>query len=220
MKIREFFSNLICERRFRWYLAAFISFVASIAFATYNFIVGIIFKLVWNFSVSFYYIILTVIKAIILYSEKKWKSQPLALTSKKRVTLFMVESIFLLLIDVALIAPITLLISQDNPSVNIGMIPSIAVAAYTTYNITMACINYTKSKKTDNLSLHGLKVISLKEAIVSIITLQNTLVVVFGDAGEMLTLTAWTSFGMFLSLVLISILQFVKLKKIKNQATE
>ncbi len=216
MKIKDFFSNLTHNRPFRWFMLAGISFIASVLFAGYNFTVGIIYSLAWNFSVSFYYLFLSIIKIIILKSEKKWRGLEENQVKIKRLTLFKVENIFLLLIDLALIAPISLLIIQEKQTTNMGMIPTIAVAAYTTYKIIMACVNYTRSKKFENLSMHGLKIISLKEAIVSIITLQNTMVVVFGDASEMLTLTTWTNIGMYFSLVVISIYQFVKLKRIKS----
>ncbi len=216
MKVKEFFSNLIHERAFRWYILAGVSFIVSLAFAAYNFTVGVTFRLVWNFSVSFYYICLVIIKAIILYRERKWKALPQERISQKRLALFKLENVFLLVIDLLLIAPITLMILQEKRTADMGMIPAIAVAAYTTYKIIMACVNYTRSKKDDNITLYGLKIISLKEAIVSIITLQNTMVVVFGNAADMQTLTTWTTAGMFLSLVGISIFQFIKLRKLKN----
>ncbi len=216
MKVKEFISSIVHNRTYRWYVVAIISFAFSIAFLVYNFVVGLLFNLVWNFSVTFYYLLLMTIKAVILYSENKWKLNQKEQLQVKRLTLFKIENVFLLLIDFALIAPIVLLIRQQKQTVDIGMIPTIAVAAYTTYRIVLACVNYHRTKKTDNLALHGLKIISLKEAIVSIITLQNTMVVVFGDQTEMLTLTTCTSIGMLLSMVIISVYQIIKVYKIKN----
>ncbi len=212
MKVKQFFRRTLSDRAYRWYVVAIISFILSIAFLTYNLILGVIFRLVWNFSVTFYYLLLMLIKAIILQSENKWKLLSETELRSKRLKLFKLENVFLLLIDFALIAPITLMILSQKNTVNIGMIPTIAVAAYTTFRVVMACINYHRSKKTDNLALHGLKIISLKEAIVSIITLQNTMVVVFGDFKQMLTLTTVTSAGMLASMIAISIMQIIKLK--------
>ncbi len=216
MKIKEFFNSLLHNRTYRWYIFAGVSFIISIAFLVYNFIFGVIYRLVWNFSVSFYFLLLIVIKAIILSGENKWKKLSKEIITEKRLKLFKIENIFLIMIDLALIAPVALMLLEQKNTANIGMIPTIAVAAYTTYKIVMACVNYTRTKKTDNLAIHGLKVISLKEAIVSIITLQNTMVVVFGDAKEMLTLTTWTSIGMLASMVLISVMQIIKIYKIKR----
>ncbi len=216
MKIKEFLSGIIHKRYFRWYVLAGVSLIVSLAFAIYNLVVGIMFRLVWNFSVSFYYIALMITKLIILRSENKWKSYPQENLNQNRLNLFKIVSIFLLIIDLVLIAPITLLLLQEKRAVNLGMIPTIATATYTTYKIVMACVNYTHSKKSQNLSLHGLKILSLEEAIASIITLQNTMVVAFGNLDDMITLITWTSIGIFLSMLAISVLQFIKLSKLKK----
>ncbi len=217
MNLKTILSNFMHKRSFRWYLLAGVSLLANLAFAVYNFIVGVLFRLVWNFSVSFYYLALLLVKAVILYREQKWRSYPAPQIQEKRLALFRLESVFLLLVDFALIAPIVLLVLQKKNSADIGMIPAIAVAAYTTYRIVLACINYSRSKKSDNLTLYGLKMIHLKEAIVSIITLQNTLIAVFGNASDMAVLTAWTSVGMFLSSLALSIFQFFFLQKWKKR---
>ncbi len=217
MKIKEFVSKIFHNRTYRWYFLATLSFAFSALFLVYNFIVGVLYWLVWNFSVSFYYLLLMMIKAIILFNESKLKDQDKEIIEQKRRTLFKIENFFLILIDLALIAPIVLMLLQQKRAVNIGMIPTIAVATYTTYKIVLACINYAKSKKTDNLALHGLKIISLKEAIVSIITLQNTMVYVFGDLNDMLALTTCTSVGMLLSMIAISIFQIIKIYKINKK---
>lgn len=215
MKIKDFFNKIIKEKQFRWYALAVISFALSVLFAVYNLVVGVIFNLVWNFSVSFYYLFLALTKAIILYKEFKWRKLNFEDKTDKRTNLIKTENVFLLVIDFFLIAPIILMLLQKKPSANFGMIFTIAMATYTTYKIVIACINYTSSQKTNNLTLHGLKVISLKEAIVSIVTLQNTMILVFGDFNEMLLLSTCTSIGMYLSLLIISIYQFIKLKKLK-----
>ncbi len=216
MKIKEFFIKITQDSAFRWYFFAVASFLISFAFLIYNFAVGVAFRLVWNFSVSFYYLLLIVIKGIIIFNENKWKGCEKVQLQKNRLKLFKIENVFLLLIDFVLILPIALLVLQRKHTVSMGMIPTITVAAYTTYNVIMASINYIKTKKSGNLSLHGLKVISLKEALVSIITLQNTMIVEFGDATNMLTLTTWTSGGMLALMIAISIVQVVKLYKMQK----
>ncbi len=216
MKTKEFFSKIIRERPFRWFILAGVSLFLSLLFAVYNLAVGVIFGLVWNFSVSFYYAFLTAIKLIILSREKKWQKMPDDEKDKRRLKLFQLEGIFLFLIDVALLFPLALITIQKKPAVDLGMIPTIAVAAYTTYKIIIACVNYSRSKKSEILSLHGLKIISLKEAILSIITLQYAMVATFGNATEMRALTTATNLGMYLSMLVISILQIIKLIKLKK----
>ncbi len=196
----------------RAYRSAFLSFLANVLFAFYNLVLGVFYRLVWNFTISFYYLLLTGVKAVILFLEKKWKGKSLALVEPKRARLFEILSLFLIALDLSLIAPVILLLSFQK-SVNVGQIPAIALAAYTTYQITIAALRYTKRKKLNNLSLEGLRIIRLKESIVSIITLQNTLIFTFGNASEMLPLTACTSIGLLAGIVALSVLQLITLKK-------
>ena len=55
-----------------------------------------------------------------------------------------------------------------------------------------------------------MKIINLKDAIVSILTLQNTMVMVFGNETSMLTLTAYTSAGMLVGMFILTILSIRK----------
>ncbi len=213
MNARDVLRNLVKKRSFRWYALAGVSFIVSLAFAVYNFIVGLLFRLPWNFSIAFYYLVLVIIKAIILYGERRLRKNPPEQLLQKRRTLFTITHTFLLLIDFTLVAPIVFACLQPHKAVDIGMIPTIACAAFTTYKITMACINYTRAKKVENLALYSLKIISLKEAIVSVITLQNTMVAVFGDPQSMLSLTTWTNVGMLSVAFILTLYQFIHLRK-------
>ncbi len=207
--IKNLFKNYEC----RVYFTSSISLIFTIAFLVYNFYLGIKFKLTWNFSISIYYLLLIIIRMIILINEKKWKAISKKNLLQKRISLYKVENIFLIIIDVALIVPIILMVLQKR-SVNVGMIPAIAIAAYTTYKVIMACVSYNKTKKLNNITLHGLKILNLKEAIVSILTLQNILIMTFSEGVSMIQLTSYTSFGMLLSLIILSVYQIYKISRI------
>ncbi len=212
MKIKDAFHALKTNYSLRLYVLAICSFCANALFFCYNLFMGIAYKRIWNFSVCFYYLFLSIIKGILLLSEKKWKGLEENKAQEKRTKLFKRQSVFLLWIDVVLIAPVALLLLQQK-AVPFGQIATIGLAAYTTYKIVMACIHITKVKKRANLSLQALKTISLKEALVSVITLQNTMVTVFGNPQQMLTLTFWTSLGLWGLILTTSIFSIVKAKK-------
>lgn len=99
--------------------------------------------------------------------------------------------------------------------VSFGLIPSIAVAAYTTYKITIAIINYVKVKKYNNIMFKFVRELSVVDAFVSILTLQHTLIMVNGGmTTQMLKLSSATSFIILLAIIIFSI---VSIKKtIKN----
>lgn len=64
--------------------------------------------------------------------------------------------------------------------VNMGLIPAIAMAAYTTYKLTMSSIHIQKQKRnsSNNIFVAELRMINFIDALVSILTLQNTLIMV------------------------------------------
>ena len=91
--------------------------------------------------------------------------------------------------------------------VNLTLTPAIAMAAYTTYKITMASINLARRKKASSSLVRLLRVISFIDALVSILTLQNTLISVNNSDTDlsMLPLTATSSGVIWFVILLISI---------------
>ena len=60
---------------------------------------------------------------------------------------YLAASVLLLILNISLIVPITIMVKQQKP-VHLTMIPAIAMAAYTTYNISMAFINLRRSRNS------------------------------------------------------------------------
>ena len=93
-------------------------------------------------------------------------------------------------------------------SVEMNMTSAIAVAAYTTYKIISASVNFKKSKRSDDMLVRDLKLISFIEALISVLTLQNTLLAVKGASSEpkmfrlsIITSTAGLAFIIFLTVM-------------------
>lgn len=87
-----------------------------------------------------------------------------------------------------------MMVRQQKP-VSMILIPAIAMAAYTTYKVTMASVNLRKRKVSADSLVWLLRTISFMDALVSILTLQNTLIMVCSNGEDlgMLPLTAFTS---------------------------
>ena len=103
-------------------------------------------------------------------------------------------------------APIALMVRMERP-VNMGLIPAIATAAYATWKITLASIRYRRRTRSADGFTAQLRTVGLVDALVSILTLQNTLIMVndAGDGRSMLTLAALSSTVIFLGIVAISV---------------
>lgn len=93
-----------------------------------------------------------------------------------------------------------------------SLIPAIAVAAYTTYRITMAAINLKKRKKTTNILFKLYRADDFIDALVSVLILQNTLVMVVSKSQEpqMLPLMAGTSAAIWIGILLISVIAIIR----------
>lgn len=179
---------------FRTIVSAAVSFLITAAFALYNGFLGVFYGTLWNGCICIYYILLAVTRAYIVFSERRINHIG-ADVYKDRKRILKITSFFLLFINVSLVVPVTLMVYNKKP-VTLGLIPAIAMAAYTTYKIIFASINLKRKKKTDNVLVKELQSINFMDALISILTLQNTLIAVASDgtnADNMLALTATTS---------------------------
>lgn len=177
------------------------SVIITLIFALYNGAIGIIYQTSWNISISIYYILLFLIRLLIILSKKE------------KIT-YIFTSIFLFIINLALIAPITIM-ALNQKNINIGLIPAIGIATYTTYKITNAIIHYKKNYKNDNLLDKQNIIINLVDSIVSILTLQNTLILVNGEMDNMTGLVIITSFILYGFVLFITIFSFCRNIKYK-----
>ena len=87
------------------------------------------------------------------------------------------------------------------------LIPAIVMAVNTTYKITMASVNLKRRRQSSNDLVRLLRTISFIDALVSILVLQNTLIMVVShDSGNihMLTLSAVSSGLIWLAIVVLS----------------
>lgn len=189
----------------RSFLTSAVSFFSTIAFLLYNLFLGLRFHVPWNLSISFYYLILVILHAWVLFSERCWKKLNPAALQIRRTQLFRVISRLLILIDIGLLIPISLMVLSKR-SVHMGEISAIAVAAYTSYKVGISITGYQKARRSDNKSLQILKMLNLKNAMVSVLTLQNTMVMVFGSGESMLMLTAYTSAGMLILMIAFTVI--------------
>ncbi|MCD7888782.1 MAG: hypothetical protein LUG23_02485 [Oscillospiraceae bacterium] len=200
----SFIEKYRTDYEFRTFSSAWLSLGITVGFAAYNGYLGIAKGSLWHGSIAAYYIILAIIREIILLSERKIRTQENR--NKARLRTFRVSSAFLMLLNIALICPIALMVMFEKP-VTMGKIPAIAMAAYTTYKIIMASVNFGSKKKklSGNILISELRAINLIDAIVSVMSLQNTLIMVNGGAESMLTLSAITSGAMYALVLVITI---------------
>ena len=184
------------------------SFGITILFALYNGFLGIRLLSIWHGSICVFYLLLAVVRGMILLTEKKARTKSESEKAKSGQKAFTLSATMLLVLNLALICPIALMAKFEKP-VNMSDIPAIAVATYTTYKITVASINICKrkSQNRNHIFITELRTINFIDALVSVLILQNTLIMVFNteSSDNMLALTAVSSAAIYIIIVFITI---------------
>jgi len=199
---------------FKTIVSSVISFGVTVLFALYNGFLGIYLSSVWHGSICVFYLLLVAIRGMILLAEKRNVMRSEHESARHRRKTFIISSIFLLVLNIALILPISLMVTFEKP-VNMGLIPAIAMAAYTTYKLTMASVHIHKQKrdKHNNILIAELRTIKFIDALVSVLTLQNTLIMVNQaktSAEDMITLSAVSSAAIYIVILFTTVRMFVK----------
>ena len=190
-------------------LSSIISFGVTVLFALYHGYLGLLLSSVWHGSICVFYILLVVIRGSVFLAEKGNRSRDKLKQVERRQKTLVVSSVLLLTLDLLLILPIFLLVTMQKP-VNIGLIPSIAMAAYTTYKITMASVHIRRQKRcsSGNILVTELRTINFIDAMVSVLTLQNTLIMVNqakNDTSDMIALSAVSGAMIYIVIVAVTV---------------
>lgn len=199
MIFKEYYLNLKLYIHKRRKLIIILSLVLTLLFSFYNRIIGITQKSLWHESISIYYFLLVLIKSIVIICLNNSTNR------KKDLFIFKLIKFLLFILNVLLIVPIILMIINKR-IVKISFILSIAVALYVTIKTAKVIITYIKQRKETNILLKELRVIDLMDVVVSILTLQNTLIAVNSEAFDikLYYLTVASSIlGLLINLILI-----------------
>lgn len=195
--VKSFFKRWKKDYVFKTFAGSAFSFCSTVFFAFYNGFLGISKMSLWHGSICVFYLLLAVIRSLVLFAQEKSKAKAKEEATATRYKAFAISAIILLVLNLSLVYPICLMVKFEKP-VDIGLTPAIAMAAYTCYKITLATVNLSRQKKKNhnNILVTELRTINFIDALVSVLTLQNTLIMVNdtpSQRGSMATLTAATS---------------------------
>ena len=186
----------------------FISFLYTI----YNMVIGILNYSIFNGIISIYYLLLTICNSILVYRIYR---------TKKSEKLYEITYIFiyiiLFLLTISFIGPAILLLLNDNIFF-LDTIYSIVCALFTTISMTFSIINYVKARKEDNENIKLLRLCNLISSLLSIIILQNILILSNGELdNDMLILSIFSTCITILFIIVLIIIKFIfYIKKIKR----
>ncbi len=205
----QLFERWKADYDFKTFVSASVSLAVTLIFAIYNGFLGIRHASLWYGTICVYYIILVILRGATIAAGKKL---PMAERREhKRNKAFFAVSLLLLLLNMSLIVPVSMMVRQQRP-VDLDLIPAIAMATYTTYKVSMAAVNFRKRKESSDRFVWRLRTISFIDALVSVLTLQNTLIMANsdGDSQRMLPLTAVSSAVIWLVILTLSVAAIIK----------
>lgn len=188
------------------------SVITALGFCVYNAVLGLSKSYSFAICMAIYYFLLTAIRIGIaagaIITRKSGEE-----SAEKTEKLCVCSSCLLIALNIALIAPIIMLVRQER-NFSLGIIPAITTAAYCTYKTTAAIVRYVKKGERSPLDRIRNSV-ALVDAATSVLILQNTLIMATGSGGDgnMHTLTIYTSFFIYAFIVFASVMLLVRLKK-------
>lgn len=197
------------DYQFKTLTTSILSVLFSLGFTIFNVVLGIVYRSVWNISISVYYVLLAIVRGIVVHSQRKVSAADNQKNQEQYKRVYFKTHILMIIMDMCLIAPIAYMVIGER-SYEYGIIPAIAMAAYTTYRVIMGIINLVKSQKQENILIKELRTVNLQDSLVAVLTLQNALIIANGsDMQSMLALTAWTSAGIWLMIVIFTVKSFL-----------
>ena len=194
---------------YQTFISTAVSFSCTTLFAIYNGYLGLFYGSVWHGSIGIFYFLLMVIRGSVLLTEKRNKKRLAGEQDHCRRRMFLISAVLLLVLDLALILPISMMVVLDKP-ISMGLIPAIAMAVYTTWKITMASlhIGWQRRRARGNILVAELRTVNFIDALVAILTLQNTLIMVkrtTPEEDDMLPVSAASSAVIYAVIVAITI---------------
>ncbi|MGN0461673.1 MAG: hypothetical protein ACI4HZ_04445 [Ruminococcus sp.] len=151
------------------------SLAVNICYALYNGILGVVYGSLWFVTMFAYYTILSVMRFTAVIYERK---SILKKTEKPEIFVMRFPGVMLIVLSFVLSGSVYYSIFYEVATKN-GKIVMITIATYTFYKVTIAIVNAVKTAKHRSPLLTTIRNISCADAVVSIMSLQRSMLVSF-----------------------------------------
>lgn len=220
----KYVTTLRGDVQLRVKLSLYGTLIFNAVYAVFQLCLGFYHGSVWFFSLFFYYILLAAMRFFLLQYTRKHGAGENMKTEFKRARIC---GILLLIMNLAL-AGIVIYIVWQFKVIKHHEITTIALAAYTFTALTLAIVNIFRYRKYSSPLFSLTKAISFASALVSLFTLESTMLTVFSaeDTPEgfeqiMSALTGGAIMLMIISMAIATIIKSTKeLKKLTKDDNE
>lgn len=220
----EFTNRLYEQYGFRTVVFAVFSLIISLLNAVFYGVMGIWSLSIWYGAIAAYYFMLASIRGgILLYHRKRKKLSDVETDEQlkiREVKRYRTCGILLILLPLALSGVILETVLHERAFVKTGILIYVA-AAYTTYKVTMAIVNFVKARKSDEMTVRAIRNVNLADALVSILALQTAMFHEFSQEVNLGFANALTGTVVCALTVTIGIIMLVKgsmqIKRLKTE---
>ena len=211
------------DTRLRINVSLFGTFFYNVAYGLFQLWLGFYHNTFWFYSLGVYYIFLALMRFFLFWHTKSNAPGEKMLSELKK---YRTCGIIFLVMNLAL-SVIVFFMVYWNRTFNHHMITTIAMAAYTFTTLTFAIINVIKYKKYNSPVFSASKAISLAAALVSMLTLESTMLTTFSDGSMgkneeklMLGLTGAAIIGVIIAMAIFMIVKGTKNIKLLKTKVE
>lgn len=184
IKKNSYGARFLEDYTFRTILTTLPTFLINVVYTVYNGVIGIVNQSAWFITMAVYYSLLGIMRYCAVNTERKIsRMEDSKLIRKKELSVIRTDGILLLLLNLALSGVVLLTIAKGTAKTH-SEIMVISIAAYTFYKITMAVINMVKVRKMQSPILITIRNIGAADALVSMLTLQATMLASFQDTSS------------------------------------
>ena len=209
------------DTRLRVNVSLYGSFAWNATYGIFQLWLGFYHNTFWFYSLGAYYICLAIMRFFLVRHTRKYAPGEKMQTELKK---YRACGVVFLVMNLAL-ALIIFFMVYLNRTFEHHMITAIALAAYTFTSLTTAIVNVIKYRKHNSPVLSAAKAISFAAALVSMLTLESTMLTTFSNGTMTLTEQKWMlgMTGGAISLIIVTTAIYmivVATKKLKELKTE
>lgn len=184
MNKRKFTASIINDYGFRAVTFSSVAFIVNIGYAIFNGVIGIVSNSIWFGALSLYYIVLSALKAYVLINAKRINKLD-GDQSMRKYRLYKNCGLSLIILSFALSGAVVQMALTDK-GFKYADLMIYAAALYAFYKLTIAIIQFVKSRRHGRTINETLGLINLSDGLVSMLALQTALLAAFGDGNNKL----------------------------------
>lgn len=184
MNKRKFTASIINDYGFRAVTFSSVAFIVNIGYAIFNGVIGIVSHSIWFGALSLYYIVLSALKAYVLINAKRINKLD-GDQFMRKYRLYKNCGLSLIILSFALSGAVVQMALTDK-GFKYADLMIYAAALYAFYKLTIAIIQFVKSRRHGRTINETLGLINLSDGLVSMLVLQTALLAAFGDGNNKL----------------------------------